>query len=327
VWHGYGSPQMARWTARVRPIPQMFLPLLLLLAPRQHRVARHALSCLLVAAPLDADNAATWGEASSTLLEQVAALDRPCTIHTVNGSLPRDLDAVSEPTLVRPSASDWPQGVRAWIDRDAFLRRHGDVRVEPRTSLGTAQTGPRRRTNTATTPPGCTLASMLAPSESSRVGSDSLRQVFQAASLRPNETALGTCDKPEPSREWLHAMEDDLGPMLSWMGPADGRILSISESGAGLPRHSHGAAWLASIVGSKFWILHPPVSEGGSVEWAALPFSAAQWLARLGSSSGRNLQQSVQWCVQQPGDVMVLPAFWHHATVNVGDAIAVGAQR
>ena len=287
------------------------------------------LAALTVVLP---DNAsAGWGKASATLLEHVAALDRPCTIYSTKpGTLPRDLNDVAEPLLVRPLATEWPPGVQAWAERNVFLRRYGAVRVEPRTALGTAQTGPLRRLHPfAATPPGCTLNSMLA-AFGADAAPDSRRQVFQAGYSTSNRTLpedVGACNSAEVSNDWSHAMEADLGPMLNWMGQNDGRLLSISESGAGLPRHSHGAAWLATIVGSKFWILHPPATEGESEEWARLPFSAAQWLERLGSSSRLTLPPDIHWCIQQPGEVMELPPFWHHATVNIGDVVAVGAQR
>jgi hypothetical protein len=31
-------------------------------------------------------------------------------------------------------------------------------------------------------------------------------------------------------------------------------------------------------------------------------------------------------CVQEPGDIMYLPAFWNHLTVNIGEAIGIGGQ-
>jgi hypothetical protein len=284
---------------------------------------------------------AGWEPASAELAGRIAALERPCTIRSSSSDLSGLAQEASEPTLVRVPAAEWPAGVRAWQNRDSFLRRHGAVSVEPHSSLATAQGG-ARRTATAR---GRSLSSVLAQWRHGEP--DSQRQVFEAAAstLLSEQLQDGTVGEAcgsngsSSSSSWVDAMREELGEELrSRMGSSEAELLlSIGQSGAGLPRHSHGAAWLASIVGSKFWVLHPPTAEGGAPEFASLPFSAGMWLKRLADlgapgahwdgDGGAPSQQRVEWCVQRPGEVMVLPPFWHHATINIGETIAVGGQR
>lgn len=260
-----------------------------------------------------------WQTPAAELLQLVHALERPCSIRTSSSTLPHDLEQQSEPLLVRPPGREWPVGVKAWRDRSEFLRRHGTVRVEPHSPLATAYTGPRRATTTAR---GRSLHSVLAAWRHEQQP-DSHRQVFEAtaSTLSAKYEACDSADGKNTS-SWIDAMREDLGRLPSFLGSSEAElVLSIGESGTGLPWHSHGAAWLAAVVGSKLWVLHSP--EDGSPDFATLPFSAGNWLRRLVESA----EQRVEWCIQHPGDVMIVPPFWHHTTLNIGETIAIGGQR
>eukprot|EP01043_Picozoa_sp_COSAG02_P063515 COSAG02_NODE_9028_length_2356_cov_2.214001_2_plen_478_part_01 len=319
------------------------LLLALLLVPSVSQLSDHGHSFSIS----DGD-ATRWAEAPAELLQHLAALERPCTIRREHGHLPSSLEDVTEPLLVRPSTTAWPPDVQAWSDRAGFLQRHGAVSVEPHSSLATAQGGARR---TATTVGTRTLRSVLDGWQNGE--RDSHRQIFEGAAqgqTQPVPPKLHedsgqqddeACDSGSKrnctvGNGWIDAMREELGPMCKWLGASDSDLIfSLGQSGAGLPRPSHGAAWLASIVGSKFWILHPPVGEGGSPDWPALPLSTAQWLQQLASPTYNEIdsraraqtREQPQWCLQQPGEVMLLPAFWHHATLNIGETMAVGGQQ
>lgn len=96
----------------------------------------------------------------------------------------------------------------------------------------------------------------------------------------------------------------------------------------GVGVHQHGPSASALAVGRKLWVLAPPDS-------AAMDFQIAresqghgvplvwEW-ARGGAvpkGFGKHAAPSV--CAQDEGEVMVLPEFFYHGTVPVGDALGV----
>jgi hypothetical protein len=99
-------------------------------------------------------------------------------------------------------------------------------------------------------------------------------------------------------------------------------VLSIGTDGAGLPFHNHGDSWLAVVHGTKHWFLYresPPltgasISLGGARHWAqkVLPTLMPE-------------QKPLQ-CTQKAGELLFVPQGWAHATLNMGEAIAVGQQ-
>merc|ERR1719324_146457 len=99
--------------------------------------------------------------------------------------------------------------------------------------------------------------------------------------------------------------------------PMDSLIASIGPSEQGLPLHSHGAAWQALVHGKKFWVLLPPMAAKG------LDGSSVTTLLEL--SKKKSLGRAF-FCLQEPGEVVVVPHLWRHATMNIGDAIAIGGQ-
>jgi hypothetical protein len=103
------------------------------------------------------------------------------------------------------------------------------------------------------------------------------------------------------------------------------RTLSIGGNGKGLPPHKHSASWLGVIVGRKKWTLIPPngLARDASLYLSTAMLDAAQWSeslkAKLRSDAG------MVECVQRPGEVVIVPSQWWHATENFGDVVAVGA--
>ena len=87
---------------------------------------------------------------------------------------------------------------------------------------------------------------------------------------------------------------------------------------SGAPHHFHEAAWNALIYGRKRWFLFPPASAIYSTKPALLylledyPLQVAQ---------GRKPLE----CMQEAGDILVLPTGWGHAVLNVRESI--GAAR
>ena len=98
-------------------------------------------------------------------------------------------------------------------------------------------------------------------------------------------------------------------------------MLSLGEHGAGLPFHNHGESWLGLVHGSKHWFLYPP-GTAASVPMDVI--SGVQYWARnvLPTLGGNKPMQ----CTQKPGEILYVPQGWIHATLNIGEAVAVGGQ-
>jgi len=98
-------------------------------------------------------------------------------------------------------------------------------------------------------------------------------------------------------------------------------IFSLGGEGAGLPYHSHGAAWLAVVFGAKRWAVWPPNDFPQDVHnMSGLQNSSTYF--RLHHKPRRGMLE----CVQRPGEAVYMPAFWTHATMNLGEVVAVGGQ-
>jgi hypothetical protein len=79
------------------------------------------------------------------------------------------------------------------------------------------------------------------------------------------------------------------------------------------------------VVGNKKWSLLPPdalVDEDLYLKTALRPPSkwTSDHVELLRSQAG------LLQCLQKPGEVIVVPHSWWHATTNLGDAVGVGAQ-
>lgn len=124
-------------------------------------------------------------------------------------------------------------------------------------------------------------------------------------------TALDAADVQQPS-------------FLDKFGAEAWPILSLGPSRSGLPMHAHGETWLGLAHGAKRYFAAPP---GGGIDPDVRKeihplASARQWYEAV--IVERN--QSMLSCLQRASDVVYLPAGWKHATLNVGDAVAVGRQ-
>jgi len=98
----------------------------------------------------------------------------------------------------------------------------------------------------------------------------------------------------------------------------DSLIASVGASGQGLPLHGHGGGWLSLVRGRKLWLLYWPGNPG--------PDSSAQDLLKLYRRNSPNEVAPPFFCVQEPGETVVVPHLWPHATMNIGDAIGVAGQ-
>jgi len=96
--------------------------------------------------------------------------------------------------------------------------------------------------------------------------------------------------------------------------------LALGPSGGGFPFHQGGELWQAQIVGKKLWMLHPPRGLPQDWEIASPRNVVKQALTKEGCPK-------MQHCLLEPGEVIFLPRYWYHGTMNVGDSIGFGGDR
>ena len=104
-------------------------------------------------------------------------------------------------------------------------------------------------------------------------------------------------------------------------------FVSLAGAGAGLPVHRHGESWLVALAGRKRWFVWPAGWGGVSLPPPFLNQSAFLAHVLEAARSANGSANGPQTVLQQPGDLLYLPADWAHATVNLDAAFAIGRQR
>ena len=107
-------------------------------------------------------------------------------------------------------------------------------------------------------------------------------------------------------KDWFGSFPHQLSTKKGWQ-----IFMGGDESGATL--HWHGAAYNILYAGIKDWILTPPLYRG----FTGMP-------ARKASDFLRNedpINKFVLRCTQQSGDIIFVPNYWGHATLNHGFTI------
>lgn len=96
--------------------------------------------------------------------------------------------------------------------------------------------------------------------------------------------------------------------------------LFLGDRGSGAPLHHHQAAINALAFGRKRWLLKPP----SRAAWSSQP--SLEWAGSVDAGYSLDTTASkrqVLHCVQEAGDVLVLPEHWAHATVNEDVSVGV----
>ncbi len=87
--------------------------------------------------------------------------------------------------------------------------------------------------------------------------------------------------------------------------------------GAGAPMHTHVAAWNALVFGKKMWSIHAPsrtIARLDSPRAQAAEFSQVR------------LEDAPYRCVQNAGDVLIVPYMWSHSVLNLKESVGVAVQ-
>ena len=100
-------------------------------------------------------------------------------------------------------------------------------------------------------------------------------------------------------------------------------MISLGGAGSGLPWHTHGETWIATVYGRKAWFVYAPGDAGSTQRGSPLHDASAWFVHTLPTLSEA---QRPLHCVQQPGEIVYLPAGWAHLTVNLDETIGAGAQ-
>eukprot|EP01062_Namystynia_karyoxenos_P077095 TRINITY_DN7691_c0_g1_i1.p2 TRINITY_DN7691_c0_g1~~TRINITY_DN7691_c0_g1_i1.p2 ORF type:complete len:508 (+),score=176.39 TRINITY_DN7691_c0_g1_i1:123-1646(+) len=108
----------------------------------------------------------------------------------------------------------------------------------------------------------------------------------------------------------------------------DASTLGIWPPWGGAPLHAHEETYFALLHGAKLWLLWPP---GALERLASLPDALWPLQAKpgvlLGLLEGLPAAARPRRCLQRAGEVMYLPDFWWHFTVNVGETFGFGQQK
>ncbi|KAH8062945.1 hypothetical protein JL721_8560 [Aureococcus anophagefferens] len=104
------------------------------------------------------------------------------------------------------------------------------------------------------------------------------------------------------------------------LGGAHWQLLSLGPSRAGLPMHAHGETWLGVVHGAKLVLLRArrrPPRRRRSIRWRPRAPGTAPSTAKR-ATSRRPASSAPATFLPAPG--------WKHATLNVGETVAVGGQ-
>ena len=96
----------------------------------------------------------------------------------------------------------------------------------------------------------------------------------------------------------------------------------LGESGSGFPFHQHGEAILQLMTGRKRWWLLD--AEKTPPSGYRHDMSQLRWVQQM---LGKLPESVKPWtCTQEPGEILYVPDGFWHATLNIGETLAIGAQ-
>lgn len=212
-----------------------------------------------------------------------------------------DLHSLNRPAVFTTLSADLTarQHLSTWRSKPSFIADHGQERTVARWPFGSHAFGILGREVRVDN----FLDSMHHPK----------------AGMIFHKSSIGSLDWRVP---------DSLRAMESTEYETDS-IVSIGGSRQGLPFHSHGSTWEAVVHGLKIVVLVRPSEFLSDAAMNALfpaptgdPLILLEQVDQLRQMDG----VEVMGHLLKPGEVIFIPCFWWHATLNIGDTIAVGRQ-
>ena len=82
--------------------------------------------------------------------------------------------------------------------------------------------------------------------------------------------------------------------------------------------HTHVAAWNALVAGKKLWNIHAPAR-------AITRLDSPRAQAARFSKQDQELDAPYR-CVQNAGDILIIPYMWSHSVVNLQESIGIAVQ-
>ena len=143
-------------------------------------------------------------------------------------------------------------------------------------------------------------------------------RTLPVCALKPHGSVNSTPSFRSLPTSLRYADDTPPAPMLSkvWV-VAGSRQMFAGGRGSGAAMHFHNPAYNVQLFGVKRWLLTPPRHAG--ITGAA----STQWPhdQRINRALPPDLPLK---CTQGPGDMMIVPGHWGHATVNSGFTIGTG---
>eukprot|EP00434_Breviolum_minutum_P030766 symbB.v1.2.027209.t2/scaffold2775.1/size70737/1 len=129
---------------------------------------------------------------------------------------------------------------------------------------------------------------------------------------------LDQYDVPKIFGEDLLASLGRLRPPYRWL------LIGPKRSGSTLHKDPLGtSAWNALISGRKLWVLFPPSTPVEILRSDSLSVSAESAISWFLWWKQDTTSMAGIWFIQEPGEIVFVPARWWHAVLNLEDAIAV----
>merc|ERR1712196_709629 len=99
-------------------------------------------------------------------------------------------------------------------------------------------------------------------------------------------------------------------------------IFALGKDGQGIPFHSHHDSFAMQCYGIKRWAVYG-LGQMTPTTWVVNE-NFARWLQKR---RGGDLFKPPTWeCIQKPGDLYYVPEGFWHATMSIGDSVAIVGQ-
>lgn len=206
---------------------------------------------------------------------------------------------LARPTLISGALEAWP-AMTQWSDAASFGALYGEHGVLAKRFMAAIDGADRRLAGRDPKASLVSVAEVVGRSE----WAYGVIYNGEGGNARSEERLLGAIARSG------HA------PCVDVLGRACGiTVLSLGGGLKGVEPANHGFAWIGLVAGAKLWYVSPPTSER---------FGAPSCADR---ASIEVLGGEVTHCLQRPGEVMVVPTAWWHATCNLGEfTLGVGGQ-
>lgn len=293
---------------------------------------RCRLSCNVCSVPVSPWKMETWSDGPQDLLHFLGDKIGTCDLPRVDYREFESPEAFFEryrnqAVLIEHALDNVTMGPDVWT-KDHFLDVFGAKTIELRDSYAFAHLGP----NEGNIRERGTIPSM------------SMRSFINQWTVEDVEGIHFSDGPPGFVFKYFHEVPSP-SMMRDFRGTAHTRnLVSLGRAGSGITFHDHHESWLGVVHGSKHWYLYGPHdlphdASHANLETAQLVLlNPTEWMTRLGvpslraffdkassTTTSEAFRRPLQ-CTQNAGELMWLPHYWWHATVNLVDTLSFGGQ-